>query len=250
MSSTATARKVEPLNLASHVELLNKRFDGAQPIDVLLAMILEEFPGKVALVSSFGTESAALLHMIAQIDKNAPVVFLDTGKLFGETKRYRDQLIKLFGLTGVQSVTPDLAALAARDPKGVLWSQNPDACCALRKVEPLERALKPYEAWFTGRKAFQATTRADLPLFEVEGERIKINPIVRWTKADIEAYFVKHDLPRHPLEADGYLSIGCMPCTSRVEAGEDARAGRWRGSDKIECGIHLPAGQMPARAEP
>ncbi|MBY0509581.1 MAG: phosphoadenylyl-sulfate reductase [Rhodospirillaceae bacterium] len=249
MSSVA-ARVVEPINLASHVELLNNRYADASPSEVLRAMIQDEFPGKVALVSSFGTESAALLHMISQIDKAAPVVFLDTGKLFGETKRYRDQLIKLLGLSGVQSVTPDVAALAARDPKGVLWSQNPDACCALRKVEPLERALRPYDAWFTGRKAFQAASRAGLPLFEIENGRIKINPIVRWTKADIEAYFTAHDLPRHPLEADGYLSIGCMPCTSRVEAGEDARAGRWRGSDKIECGIHLPAGQTPARAEP
>lgn len=236
--------------LARRVELMNKRYEDAAPIDVLRAMIQEEFPGKVALVSSFGTESAALLHLIAQIDKTAPVVFLDTGKLFGETKRYRDQLVKLLGLTGVQSITPDPAAIAARDPKGVLWSQNPDACCALRKVEPLERALKPYDAWFTGRKAFQAASRAALPLFEIENNRIKINPIVRWTKADIENYFIEHDLPRHPLEADGYLSIGCMPCTSRVEPGEDARAGRWRGSDKIECGIHLPVGQSLARAEP
>jgi len=236
--------------LARRLELLSKRYDGAEPIDILRGILTEEFPGKVALVSSFGTESAALLHMISQVDKAAPVVFLDTGKLFGETKRYRDQLIKLLGLTGVQSVTPDLAALAARDPKGVLWSQNPDACCALRKVEPLERALKPYEAWFTGRKAFQASSRADLPLFEIESNRIKINPIVRWTRTDIDAYFDKHDLPHHPLEVDGYLSIGCMPCTTRVEPGEDARAGRWRGSDKIECGIHLPVGQMAARAEP
>jgi phosphoadenosine phosphosulfate reductase len=233
--------------LARRLELLSKRYEDAEPLDILRGMITEEFPGKVALVSSFGTESAVLLHLIAQVDKNAPVVFLDTGKLFGETKRYRDQLIKLLGLTGVQSVTPDPAAIAARDPKGVLWSQNPDACCALRKVEPLERALKPYDAWFTGRKAFQAASRATLPTFEIEDNRIKINPIVRWTKAEIEAYFDKHDLPRHPLEADGYLSIGCMPCTSRVEPGEDARAGRWRGSDKVECGIHLPVGQVMAR---
>ncbi len=239
--SSATARRLE---------LLNKRYDGAEPLDVLRGMIKEEFPSKVAMVSSFGTASAALLHMIAQVDINAPVVFLDTGKLFGETKRYRDDLIKLLGLTGVQSVTPDAAALAERDPRGVLWSQNPDACCALRKTEPLERALIPYDAWFTGRKAFQAVTRASLPLFEAEVGRIKINPIIHWTKADIEAYFVEHDLPRHPLEADGYLSIGCMPCTSRVEPGEDARAGRWRGSNKVECGIHLPVGQLPARAEP
>ena len=234
--------------LARRLELLNKRFDGAEPLEILRGMIREEFPGKVALVSSFGTESAALLHMIAQIDPATPVVFLDTGKLFGETKKYRDQLIVLLGLTAVQSVTPDPAALAARDPKGVLWSQNPDACCALRKVEPLQRALAPYDAWFTGRKAFQAATRATLPVFEIEEGRIKVNPIVRWTKADIDAYFTAHDLPHHPLEAEGYLSIGCMPCTSRVAPGEDARAGRWRGSAKVECGIHLPAGQQPARA--
>jgi len=239
--SSATARRLE---------LLNKRYDGAEPQDVLRGMIKDEFPGKVALVSSFGTESAVLLHMIAQVDKTAPVVFLDTGKLFGETKRYRDDLVKLLGLTGIESVTPDPAALAERDPKGILWSQNPDACCALRKTEPLERALIPFDAWITGRKAFQAVTRANLPLFEADVGRIKINPIITWTRTDIEAYFAEHDLPRHPLEADGYLSIGCMPCTSRVEPGEDARAGRWRGSSKVECGIHLPAGQAPARAEP
>jgi phosphoadenosine phosphosulfate reductase len=235
--------------IARRLELLNKRYEGAAPADVLRGMIKDEFPGRVALVSSFGTESAALLHLIAQIDQATPVVFLDTGKLFGETKRYRDELIKLLGLTGVQSVAPDPIALAARDPKGILWSQNPDACCALRKVEPLERALAPFDAWFTGRKAFQAATRATLPLFETENGRIKVNPIVRWTKTDLDTYFAAHNLPRHPLEADGYLSIGCMPCTSRVEAGEDVRAGRWRGSAKVECGIHLPAGQAVARAE-
>ncbi len=235
--------------LAARVEALNKRYEDAAPADIIRAMASEEFPGKIALVSSFGTESAVLLHMIAQADPATPVVFLDTGKLFGETKRYRDQLIKLLGLTGVQSVAPDPAQLAARDPKGILWSQDPDACCTLRKVEPLRRALAPYAAWFTGRKAFQGASRAALPVFEAADGRIKVNPIVRWTKTDIDAYFAAHDLPHHPLEADGYLSIGCMPCTTRVEAGEDARAGRWRGSDKIECGIHLPAGQAPALAD-
>lgn len=235
--------------LAMRVELLNKRYEGAASLDILRASIREEFPGRVALVSSFGTESAALLHMIAEVDRAAPVVFLDTGKLFGETKRYRDELIALLGLTGVQSVTPDPEALAARDARSVLWSQNPDACCTLRKVEPLARALAPFDAWFTGRKAFQAATRTALSLFEIENARIKINPIVRWSKADLDGYFTAHDLPHHPLEADGYLSIGCMPCTARVEPGEDARAGRWRGSTKVECGIHLPAGQVPAQAE-
>ena len=236
--------------LARRLEALNTRYDGAEPLDLLRSAVRDEFPGRVALVSSFGTESAALLHLIAEVDRAAPMIFLDTGKLFGETKRYRDQLIKLLGLTGVQSITPEPTALAARDPRGILWTEDPNACCALRKVEPLQRALVPFDAWFTGRKAFQAATRSALPRFEIENGRIKINPIVRWTKTDIDAYFAAHDLPRHPLEADGYLSIGCMPCTSRVEAGEDARAGRWRGSDKVECGIHLPAGQTTDRADP
>ncbi len=236
--------------LARRLEVLNERYDGAEPLDLLRSAMRDEFPGHVGLVSSFGTESAALLHLIAEVDRAAPVIFLDTGKLFGETKKYRDQLIKRLGLTGVQSITPEPAALAARDPRGILWTQDPNACCALRKVEPLQRALAPFDAWFTGRKSFQAATRAALPRFEIESGRIKINPIVRWTKADIDAYFAAHDLPRHPLEADGYLSIGCMPCTSRVEPGEDARAGRWRGSDKVECGIHLPAGQTSAPADP
>ena len=236
--------------LAGRLELLNKRYEGASPLEVLRGTIAEEFVGKIALVSSFGTESAALLHLVSQVDKKLPVVFLDTGKLFGETKTYRDKLVNLLGLTGVQSITPDPTALAARDPKGILWSQNADACCFVRKVEPLQRALAPFDAWFTGRKAFQATTRSALPVFEMENDKVKINPIVRWTKTDLDAYFVAHDLPHHPLEADGYLSIGCMPCTTLVEPGEDARAGRWRGSAKVECGIHLPAGQGPALAEP
>ncbi len=239
------------LDLDRRAAQLNERLGTADTLEILRVTMTEAFPGKVALVSSFGTESAVLLHQLAQIDKAAPIIFLDTGKLFGETKRYRDQLIKLLGLTGVQSVAPDPAQLLERDPKGLLWSQHPNACCTVRKVEPLARALKPYDAWFTGRKAFQASTRADVPVFEVDEGRIKVNPLIHWTKTDLDAYFAQYDLPRHPLEADGYLSIGCMPCTSRVEAGEDARAGRWRGSDKVECGIHLPAGQTaPALAEP
>jgi phosphoadenosine phosphosulfate reductase len=236
--------------LNRRLEMLNQRYEGVGPLAAISAITEEEFePGKVALVSSFGTESAVLLHMISRFRADLPVLFLDTGKLFGETKRYRDQLVDMLGLTNVQSITPDPAAVAARDPKGVLWSQNPDACCALRKVEPLARATAPYEGWFTGRKAFQAASRAAVPVFELVEGKFKINPLVTWTKTDLNNYFEQYKLPRHPLEADGYLSIGCMPCTSRVEAGEDARAGRWRGSDKVECGIHLPAGQTPALVE-
>ena len=233
--------------LDRRLELLNKRYEDTGPLSIISAITEEEFePGKVALVSSFGTESAVLLHMISRIRPDLPILFLDTGKLFGETKRYRDQLVKLLGLTDVRSITPDPVRIKDLDAKGVLWSQNPNACCEIRKVEPLARAVAPFDAWFTGRKAFQAATRAKLPGLELTDGKFKVNPIVGWGKAEIDAYFERYDLPRHPLEADGYLSIGCMPCTSRVEAGEDARAGRWRGSEKVECGIHLPGGQLPA----
>lgn len=230
--------------LARRLELLNERYAETGPLSIISAITEEEFaPGKVALVSSFGTESAVLLHMISRIRPDLPILFLDTGKLFGETKRYRDQLVESLGLTDVRSVTPDLQRIKELDGKGVLWSQNPNLCCEIRKVEPLARAVAPFDAWFTGRKAFQAATRAKLPVLELADGKFKVNPIVGWTKADIDAYFERYALPRHPLEADGYLSIGCMPCTSRVAPGEDARAGRWRGTDKVECGIHLPGGQ-------
>lgn len=227
---------------------LSKRYFDASPAEIVRGLIHTEFPDRIALVSSFGTESAVLLHMLSLANPATPVVFLDTGKLFGETKRYRDQLIDQLGLTGVDSVSPDPAAIAERDPGGVLWSKNPDVCCGIRKVEPLQRALKPYDAWFTGRKSFQAETRSSLSVFEAVDGRFKINPLADWMKADIDSYFEEYNLPRHPLEADGYLSIGCMPCTDKVKPGEDARAGRWRGADKTECGIHMPVGQVLAKA--
>ncbi|MDX2224878.1 MAG: phosphoadenylyl-sulfate reductase [Rhodospirillaceae bacterium] len=215
---------------------------GALPADSLVAALSrQEFPGRIALVSSFGAESAVLLHMIAAVDRGLDVVFLDTGKLFGETLRYRDRLIDRLGLTNVRTITPDPAALAARDSDGTLWSKNPDACCAMRKVETLARALAPYDAWFNGRKAFQGGARAGLDTIEIADGRFKINPLAGWTRTDIDRYFADHDLPPHPLVPDGYLSIGCMPCTTRVTPGEDQRAGRWRGTPKTECGIHLPS---------
>jgi phosphoadenosine phosphosulfate reductase len=220
--------------------ILDRSHAAVRPADLVRAMILAEFPGRIAVSSSFGTESAVLLHMVAAVDPATPVLVLDTGKLFGETRRYRDLLVARLGLTDVRAIAPEPLALAARDGKGVLWSQDPDACCALRKVEPLQRALAPFAAWFTGRKAFQAATRAQLPLVEFADGRFKINPLATMTAADIAAYFRDHDLPRHPLEAEGYRSIGCMPCTGRVAPGEDARAGRWRGRGKTECGIHRP----------
>jgi len=190
-------------------------------------------------VSSFGAESAVLLHLLADVDRNIPVVFLDTGRLFAETLQYRTQLSERLGLTDVRTVSPEPERVSAKDPHRALWMTNPDLCCFIRKTEPLQRALKGFDAWITGRKRFQNALRAVLPMFEAEGERIKINPLVNWSSAELQAYAARNDLPPHPLVAQGYPSIGCVPCTSRVLPGEDQRAGRWRGMDKVECGIHV-----------
>jgi phosphoadenosine phosphosulfate reductase len=228
-----------PGSLACRAALLTQRHATSDALTVLRHAIQEEFRGRVALVSSFGAESAVLLDLVARADRSTPVIFLDTGKLFGETLRYRDKLVERLGLTEVRVIRPDEAALQAEDPDGVLWLKRPDRCCFVRKVEPLRRALEGFDAWITGRKRFQGGLRGDMPLFEADAGRIKINPLAGWTKADLDDYFARYDLPRHPLEADGFLSIGCMPCTDRVAPDEDARAGRWRGTDKTECGIHL-----------
>jgi len=228
--------------------VLEDRYARADTHALVEAMIHEVFPGRIALVSSFGAESAVLLHMIAGIDRNLPVVFLDTGKLFGETLRYRDNLVARLRLTNLQVVTPDPERIGAEDPKGTLWAERPDACCYWRKVEPLERSLAGFQAWLTGRKRIHGGMRRDMARVEAADGRVKVSPLADWTREDIEAYFTAHDLPHHPLEAEGYLSIGCMPCTDRVAPGENPRAGRWRGMDKTECGIHLTSSQARRRA--
>ncbi|EKV32817.1 Phosphoadenylyl-sulfate reductase [Caenispirillum salinarum AK4] len=213
--------------------------DESLSAEALLERAVEMFSGRLALVSSFGAEAAVLLDLMASVDPTVPVLFVDTGKLFGETQRYRDKVAERLGLTDVRSIRPRRDAVQAADPNGILWTQDPDACCALRKVEPLERALSGFDAWISGRKRFHGATRASLPKAEVVDGRVKINPLADWTREEIQARFEASKLPRHPLEADGFLSIGCMPCTDRVQPGEDIRAGRWRGQDKTECGIHF-----------
>jgi phosphoadenosine phosphosulfate reductase len=210
-------------------------------IALLDAMIRTEFAGAIALVSSFGTEAAVLLHMVAAVDPKTPVIFLDTGKLFGETRRYRDELVARLRLKDVRIVTPDAADVAQRDPEGTLWFTNPDACCRLRKVEPLARALEGFAAWINGRKRYQGDLRSLIPTIEAAEGRVKINPLAHWSRAEIEAYFERHELPHHPLQADGFQSVGCIPCSERSRPEDAVRAGRWQGLDKTECGIHLPA---------
>lgn len=230
---------------AGDVARLNDRFETADAATLLAAVIGEELAGHVAVVSSFGAESAVLLHLVAQVNRTLPVLFLDTGKMFPETLAYRDALVERLGLTNLVTLTPDPALLAQKDATGLRWSYDPDGCCEIRKVLPLERALAGFDASITGRKGFQSSTRAGLPHFELDQGRLKINPLAGWDKARLDTYFEAHGLPRHPLEAQGYLSIGCAPCTSVVKPGEDPRAGRWRGWDKVECGIHGEIGPLP-----
>lgn len=228
---------------------LNKMFRGQDAGEMLANLVRDQIVGEIAVVSSFGAESAVLLHLVAQVDPALPVLFLETGKHFPETLRYRDELVERLGLTDVRNLTPDAQVLAAKDENGLRWSWDPDGCCEIRKVIPLATALAEFDASVTGRKAFQSSSRAGLPRFEIDTSdaqgRLKINPLIDWTTQDIEAYFAEHGLPRHPLVDEGFPSIGCSPCTSKVAEGEDPRSGRWKGWDKTECGIHGPSSPIP-----
>lgn len=228
------------LTLAAEVAALNAQGRGMAPEAVLAMAIGDACHGRLALVSSFGAESAVLLHMVAQIDRSLPVIFLDTQLLFAETRDYQRDLAARLGLTDLRVIRPDPAALAAGDPDGGLHRRDHDACCHLRKTLPLERALAGFDGWITGRKRFQGATRQALDHFEAEATgRLKVNPLAHAGPHDIAAYMARHGLPPHPLVAQGFTSIGCAPCTTRTQPGEDARAGRWRGSDKNECGVHF-----------
>ena len=219
---------------------LNARYAGVATAAMLGDLLGGELKGRVAAVSSFGSESAVLLDLVAAVDRDVPVIFINTQKIFGETLAYRDALAEQLGLTDLRVYRPDPRLLAAKDTTSLRWSYDPDGCCDLRKVEPLRRALAPFDAWISGRKGFQGKTRTALPRFELDEGRLKINPLADWDKTAIAAHFAERELPRHPLEAQGYPSVGCVPCTSQVQPGEDPRAGRWRGWDKTECGIHEP----------
>lgn len=227
----------DPVIITRAVEL-NARLADADPKTVIEAA-LREMPGRLAVVSSFGTESAVLLDLVADFDRAIPILFLDTGQLFRETIDYRDMLIDRLGLTDVRTFAPDADEVRVKDQDGFLWQSDPDACCTLRKVEPLASALGGFDAWINGRKRYQAETRQKLPLVEVDDARLKFNPMASWGRDEIKAYFERNKLPRHPMESMGFPSIGCMPCTSRVSTGENPRAGRWRGRGKVECGIHV-----------
>lgn len=224
---------------ASVADSLGRDLNDSSPADIIQTALRIAGRDKLAIVSSFGTESAALLKVAADVDPAIPVVFLDTGWLFRETLDYRDILTHQLGLTDVRTIRPREDLLNAKDAAGDLWSSNPDACCDLRKVEPLTRALAPFDAWLNGRKRFQGGDRAQIPVVEFDDGRLKFNPLANVTPADLAQLYADAKLPPHPLLAHGFSSVGCMPCTTRTRPGEDPRAGRWRDRGKTECGIHV-----------
>ncbi len=238
LSADLSPEPADGSSVSPSAETLDHTLRDATPAEVIAAALQAVGRARLALVSSFGTESAALLKVMADVDPAIPVIFLDTGQLFEETLAYRDALIAQLGLRDVRSIKPLEETLSREDANRELWFSDPDACCRIRKVEPLARALAPFAAWINGRKRFQGGARVAIPVVENDGARLKFNPFANVSREELAAIYALEKLPPHPLAAQGYLSVGCMPCTSRAAPDEDARAGRWRGRAKTECGIH------------
>ncbi|MFC3179917.1 phosphoadenylyl-sulfate reductase [Cypionkella sinensis] len=238
-------------SVAERVAVLNARYKHHAATSVLEHALKDDDLGRVALVSSFGAESVVLLHLVSVIAPETPVLFVDTRMLFQETLDYQRELAEKLNLCDVRTIRANPARLNFEDPDNTLHQFNTDACCNVRKVEPLERALVQFDGWITGRKRFQSATRTAVEFFEAEGDtRIKVNPLAHWGREDLEEYMINNRLPRHPLVSQGYPSIGCAPCTSKVAPGEDPRSGRWRGQEKTECGIHFINGKaVPIRKD-
>ena len=238
--------------VAARVAALNTKYKHHGATAVMERALSDADLGRIGLVSSFGAESVVLLHLVSVMQRDLPVIFIDTEMLFAETLTYQMDLAERLRLTGVRTIRADRTQLFERDNEGLLHLHDPDACCALRKTEPLQQALSGFDSWITGRKRYQGNTRAGLDFFENEADiRIKVNPLAHWTSSDLQDYITENRLPRHPLVAKGYPSIGCAPCTTRVNDGEDPRAGRWRDQAKEECGIHFVDGKAvrgPIRA--
>ena len=233
-------------DLARRVSALNDRYRHHSAISVIEHALRDPQAGQLALVSSFGADSVVLLHMVSVTRRDTPVIFIDTEMLFTETLVYQQELAERLALRDLRIIRADAIAKAAQDPDDTLHQRDTDACCALRKAVPLQHALDGFDGWITGRKRYQSGTRAALEFFELEEGtgRIKVNPLAHWAPEDMQTYMDENRLPRHPLVAKGYPSIGCMPCTTAVAPGEDPRSGRWRDQTKTECGIHFVDGKM------
>jgi phosphoadenylyl-sulfate reductase (thioredoxin) len=232
----AAARAAETLE--AKVERLNREHRDGSAEDILQAA-MEAFPGRIAMLSSFGAEAAAGLHVLSRVDASTPVLFIDTDRHFAQTLTYRHALATKLGLSNVRVLTPERAEEA--DPKGDLWRTNPDLCCTVRRVRPLREVAGDYDALITGRKRFHGGARMRLKPFELLDGQVRVNPLANWSQEQLDAYFEANTLPRHPLVQGGYASIGCWPCTEPSRSAEDVRSGRWAGTEKVECGIHMPS---------
>ncbi len=208
--------------------------------EVTLRWALREFGSDVALATGFGAEGCVLIHMLASIDKRARIFYLDTDLLFSETYKLLHQLEVRYGVR-IERKSTQLSLTAQASQHGeALWERQPDLCCSLRKVEPLREVLKGLQAWITGIRREQSVARLTARIVErdMKFDLIKINPLAAWSAPDVWSYINKYDVPYNPLYDSGYASIGCSPCTTVVQIGEDPRAGRWRGKVKTECGLH------------
>lgn len=220
------------------LSLLNDSYETMTTSEIIQHALALEVFSRPAIVTSFGAEAVVLLHIISQVKPDIPVIFIDTGKIFGETLRYRDRLQHVLGLEDVRTVGPRQAEIDAHDPMGLLNQESPDKCCDIRKTRVLARAIRPFNSWINGRKRFQSSVRSELKIVERDGERMKLTPLANWTARALKEYVIEHALPMHPLVKQGYLSIGCFPCTSKASSSNDTRSGRWAGKSKSECGMH------------
>jgi len=218
---------------------------------LLKSMINDEFKGKIALVSSFGADSAALIKLVADVNPSTPILFIDTGKHFKDTLTYVKELEAFFGLKDVRYIKPDEKLISNIDKDGELWKTQVNRCCWLRKVKPMEVELAKgeFQAIITGRKRFQTGARNEIDNVELFDDGIfRVNPFCMWNKDDVKKVYTNNNIPVHPLIAKGFPSIGCEPCTKEVKPGEDERSGRWAhtvdmsGVQKEECGIHTGGG--------
>jgi phosphoadenosine phosphosulfate reductase len=228
---------VRRVSQATELAHENARLESATP-EERLAFAVEHFGEDLLFTSSFGAQAGVLLHLWSVVAKHLPVVFIDTGFLFPETLRHRDDLVTRLGLT-LRIVRPDIAhdAFVARYGDAI-QRNDPDFCCGVNKVAPIAPLRESARAWVSGLRRDQSKTRANVGILEQDGHLVRVHPIADLGKADVAAYLARHDIPEHPLVARRYLSIGCAPCTRAVAEGEDERAGRWAWSNKTECGLH------------
>ena len=217
---------------------LNKESSNFSP-EQILEKSLNEFSDKITYICSFGSESAIILNMISKINKNFPIFLLNSNFLFPETIDYKNDLIDRLKLVNCKDIYPDKVSLKKNDPNNNLWEKNIDKCCNLRKVIPLELKLKEFNAWISGRKSYHQGERSELKAFEFLNGKVVVNPLVNLNKNEVDEYFEKNDLPKHPLVKEGFMSIGCIQCTSKTVDPNNIRSGRWKNSVKTECGIHL-----------